>query len=542
MKLRSITLITFLLICTSCLFSDAPQQSLQDAILKGDCKAVQNLLKDNPELVNATIELRNKIRGQYHISALCFALQQRQPEIAKLLLSAGADPALNPGRTNLLCYPALNGDVDLIHLLVQKGVDPNSVQQDPGWYPLACAKDVETAQALLDNGANANARYGGGTTPLISKVSSGDKNVILLLIKNGADVNAKDSRGCAPLNRASRECLPDMVRLLIDNGADVNAQDNKGRNALKRTIEERSSSRFGLERPSYYDTLKMLIANGSDADVGDLVFAGDLNRLKERLEKQPELIHTYKFQNNSLLTIAVSHGHADIVEYLIEHGADIKSPGIFGNPLLHLAAFAGNPDTVELLINKGLDVNQKGRHGELPLHWVSKMPNTNPYRRQCHYDQIAKILIDAGSDVNATARQAWISIDVGVDTEEPIDQISHYLSNLKARRASDNVQTTIPPQLAFDVGDTPLHSAARWGRIEIVNMLIDAGAQIDPKNALNQTPLHYAVVYQHSEVVKALLKAGADPKIKTNKDIDASQFAEIIENPDIIFLLEKKKP
>ena len=98
-----------------------------------------------------------------------------------------------------------------------------------------------------------------------------------------------------------------------------------------------------------------------------------------------------------------------------------------------------------------------------------------------------------------------------------------------------------PPALAFDVGDTPLHSAARWGRIEIVNMLIEAGALIDPKNALNQTPLHYAVVYQHPEVVKVLLKAGADPTIKTNKEMDAFRFAETIGDSAIISLLKEKK-
>ena len=71
-------------------------------------------------------------------------------------------------------------------------------------------------------------------------------------------------------------------------------------------------------------------------------------------------------------------------------------------------------------------------------------------------------------------------------------------------------------------------------------MLIGAGAQIDPKNALNQTPLHYAVVYQHPEVVKALLKAGSDPTIKINKEMDAFQFAEIIGDASITSLLTKK--
>ena len=68
-------------------------------------------------------------------------------------------------------------------------------------------------------------------------------------------------------------------------------------------------------------------------------------------------------------------------------------------------------------------------------------------------------------------------------------------------------------------------------------MLIESGASIDPKNAINQTPLHYAVVYQHTEVVKALITAGADPKLKTNKEMDAFQLAKTIDAPAIISLL-----
>lgn len=544
MNQRSFALVAFLLICTRCLFSYAPQQSLRDLILKGNLKAVQQLLKENPEYADVTIGVVVKGRKAYEISALCFALRNNQPKIAELLLAAGADPTVNTDGRNLLCYAAMGGYADLIPLLIKKGVDPNA--EDTKTFgqprlPLSQVKDIKTAQALLDNGADVNARTSNGQTPLHHLVTYGSSDVIFFLIKHRADVNAKDNQGCTPLHKASLECLPNKVRFLIDSRADINAHDDKGRNALKRTIEKRHGNISGLERPSFYNTLKILIEEGCDADAGDLVFAGDLSRLKQRLEKKPELIHTYQFRREPLLIIAIYEGHANIVEYLIEKGADIHVRGRFKDPALHLAAFAGNPETVNLLLKAGLNVNQRGVHGELPLHWVSKLPDSGPYQRSCNYEKVARILINAGSELNTPASEAWISIGYGVDTEKPIDQVSFYLRNLEATRINQNVQTIMPPQLAFDVGDTPLHSAARWGRTKIVHLLIEAGAQVDAKNALHQTPLHYAIVYQHPEVVQALLTTGADPTIKTNKEMNAFDFARTINDPAILSLLKETK-
>jgi len=59
-------------------------------------------------------------------------------------------------------------------------------------------------------------------------------------------------------------------------------------------------------------------------------------------------------------------------------------------------------------------------------------------------------------------------------------------------------------------GWTPLHRAARRGRVEVVHLLISKGADIKAKNIYGDTPLHQAVFSGDREVVELLLAKGAE--------------------------------
>nr|WP_255565508.1 ankyrin repeat domain-containing protein [Wolbachia endosymbiont of Cylisticus convexus] len=66
-------------------------------------------------------------------------------------------------------------------------------------------------------------------------------------------------------------------------------------------------------------------------------------------------------------------------------------------------------------------------------------------------------------------------------------------------------------ELRFDIdiinkeGNTPLHVAARYGRLDAVKGLLTRGANIDARNNVNNTPLHIAARYGQLDVVKELL-------------------------------------
>jgi len=62
-------------------------------------------------------------------------------------------------------------------------------------------------------------------------------------------------------------------------------------------------------------------------------------------------------------------------------------------------------------------------------------------------------------------------------------------------------------------GWTPLHDAAKHSDSDIIQMMINAGAEVNAKESDGRTPLHIAAEWQNIEAARTLLDAGADPDI-----------------------------
>lgn len=88
--------------------------------------------------------------------------------------------------------------------------------------------------------------------------------------------------------------------------------------------------------------------------------------------------------------------HKEIVELLVDRGADVNARSMFGGDTpLHIAANLGHKEVVGILIAKGADINAQNSAGKTPLH---KGLMCQTYNDDCKEN--VKLLIAKGADVS----------------------------------------------------------------------------------------------------------------------------------------------
>ena len=102
---------------------------------------------------------------------------------------------------------------------------------------------------------------------------------------------------------------------------------------------------------------------------------GDLVKVKTILAKHPDSIHTKDQGGRTPLHWASWGVHKQIVEKLIEAGADVNVKDNNNNTPLHLSCRKGDIEVSKLLIDKGSDIHAKNWNGSTPLHLASVSGN-----------------------------------------------------------------------------------------------------------------------------------------------------------------------
>jgi len=136
------------------------------------------------------------------------ALKSRQSAKARVLLAESADPN---ARLNYFGVPALTlavgtNDLALVQAMVERGADVNA-RYPMGGTALEATGDVAMARLLLAKGARADTRRSGGAIPLMGAAEAGNIPLMKLFLEHGADVNARRGDGETVLDAWSDERL-----------------------------------------------------------------------------------------------------------------------------------------------------------------------------------------------------------------------------------------------------------------------------------------------------------------------------------------------
>ncbi len=356
--------------------------------------------------------------------------------------------------------------------------------------------DKSAVQSAIDDGVDVNATLF-GDTPLMRAIDEGRTELVSLLLKAGAKVDAQVAfyESLPPLMYAAKKGRIDIARLLLENGARINAQDANKRTALIHAIEGGSDN-----------MVKFLLEQGADPTIKDRrgndaqYYAkrkGKFSRISSLVEAavqsgssiQPDTKGISADQ--SQLMRAILRGDKEKALQLIEKGADLQVSDRDKQTALHYAVLANQPEVMAKLIDKGIDVQAQGEDLITPLMIAVKQGTP---------DTVA-MLIAAGADVNAVAKINKNALLFAAERGEP--EILELLirSGAEVKRFGQAALFTL---LMADNSPERLHC---------VQMLLQAGVNVNDRNLAGQSPLIVSIKRNYQDVAILLIKYGADPEI-----------------------------
>ena len=204
------------------------------------------------------------------------------------------------------------------------------------------------------------------------------------------------------------------------------------------------------------------------------------------------------------LSLAIYSGKDKLAEELLKNGSSANGffPSLKNNnmPYLIYACLKKNLNLVKVLIQHGADVNathQYNNYNLTALQWLIKPKN------DLNQMNIFLELLKHGADVNKVENQfKFTSLHIAAKE-----------GNSKAIKHLLNYHANINPIDIF--GITPLHYAIHSGEISCVNLLLEAGCDVNLRNGNTvPSPLHFAAVNENAEIVSQLIEHGAKLNIQ----------------------------
>ena len=379
-----------------------------------------------------------------------------------------------PYETNALmevCKSDLN-TVNIAEILIDQGAGiyhiPGTIPQSSLCMAAGFGHEAVTKMLLEKRPDLVNTPGGRGLAPLSEAILQNPPNaisIVQMLLNYGANANeiADNCYECRPLHLGARMQHRGVLQLLLDSGALIDAQDDRGFTPLMIAIMENN-----------YQTCRLLLAHGASVGLKDV-------------------------EGNSIFTVAVlEKANSLIAALLLKYDLDIDARNRFGDSAMHLAALRGRPDSAKLLIDHGIDVNATNASGRTALHVAAR----------ASAEEVAKMLIASGADVNAIDNYGF-------------NALSHaaYMGNIKISRLLIMETKDINPQI--HAGDTPLSLAASTGKEALVNLLLNAGAElglqepgphcpfVDPEDRLSgycSDPILAALAEGHVNIAKIIME------------------------------------
>ena len=305
---------------------------------------------------------------------------------------------------------------------------------------------------------------------------------------------------------------------------------------------------------------------GRGSNIMHFIKSGNFNQFKNLIEENSNLnINEEDKRGYTPLTYACKYGDLDMVELLLDKGANIDYITSSRLTPLGEAAEYGFVDIVQFLISRGanlepfircVDHNYLDRlkifiNAGADVDYITKNNKTAlMIAGEKGYVDIARELIEAGAnlqplliasyegDVNSV--NTFIDADINIDYSDENDFTALMMASEKGYL--DIVDSLISAGADIDKininGSTALTIASQHGNLDVVNALIDANAKVNyvnnKGNDAGTTSLLFAIEYGHTDVALSLINANANLKYVNNKGYTALMWACQLGNIEIV--------
>ncbi|KAJ5936181.1 hypothetical protein N7454_005479 [Penicillium verhagenii] len=536
------------------------------AARRGDIQLLQNLLARNVK-----IHVRNR-RG---VTPLAEAALRGHQAVVELLISAGAKVDESDSRG---FYPlhaaAYRGSDAVVQVLIDAGAN---ILQRVAFHGIALHMAVRTGHLSTVSMLIKKMNLDPGTMDMYDDVLDlaaelGHTQVFHKLIEAGFEwtfqtLKLAASSGQAKIVKillsqasfpetARREALiqsaargyPSVVKLLIGAGFDLSGSnmhlsDVVGRSGSLKIL--RLLENAGFELKSSY--IISMAAHRGHAAVVEYLTSCDLERVD----------HCYFTEG---LCNAASAGHHAVVRVLLESGVEfdesekrsaleaasekghlaaydlLAEPGARSNILaLYPAVCARNCERTAAILNRKIDTSTLDRHTNVKLQRCLKKAAENGDTL------IVKLLLNAGiapDDAHDQVRwsypgQSALERAVRGGHLEVVDLLVKAGADL-ARENRFNFRT---PSGVAEKGYTVLYVAAGAGHVAVTEHLISSGACVSFQGEEGHTALHQAARVGHTAIVKLLIKAGADLSIQARCGATPLYYAAQCNRVEVVELL-----